>query len=82
MPDPELPEYVRLCPMCEGAGKYEQTYTAGCGMGYYRSNGNCEICGKHKRYGQIGPGYVYKATNEPVGDSVVAQIETMRRAHV
>jgi len=79
--DPELPEYVRLCPMCKGAGEYEQTYNLGCGMGFMPLEGGCEICGKYKRYGQLGPGYVYKATCEPVGDSVVAQIESMRRAH-
>jgi hypothetical protein len=77
----ELPEYVRICGACNGTGEYEQNYNLGCGQGFLRSTGACELCGKHKRYGRPGPGFVYKATGEPVGDSVVAQIENARRAH-
>jgi hypothetical protein len=40
----KLPEYVEICALCDGAGIYEQTYSAGCGMGYYRANGECEWC--------------------------------------
>lgn len=40
-----LPEYVIDCPLCEGKGEYKQTYTAGCGGGYYQSMGPCEMCG-------------------------------------
>lgn len=39
------PEFrARICYFCDGAGAYEQTYTAGCGMGYYRSRGRCDHC--------------------------------------
>lgn len=40
----DLPEYVTLCNWCGGQGRYEQTYTAGCGMGHYRSSGQCGSC--------------------------------------
>jgi hypothetical protein len=36
---------AELCFMCEGIGEYEQTYTVGCGGGYYRSMGKCDYCG-------------------------------------
>lgn len=35
----------RLCGVCDGAGEYEQLWTAGCGMGYYRAMGDCDHCG-------------------------------------
>lgn len=35
---------AELCGVCDGAGKYEQTYTAGCGGGYFRSIGPCDYC--------------------------------------
>jgi hypothetical protein len=36
-----------LCTVCDGEGKYEQTYTAGCGMGSYQSIGKCDWCDGH-----------------------------------
>lgn len=72
-----LPDYVEKCSWCNGTGQYEQTYTAGCGMGYFRSLGPCERCGKGDSW--KGVGYVYKATGQPVGASVVAQIEGASR---
>ncbi len=39
-----------VCGMCAGRGQYEQTYTAGCGGGYYRSMGDCDEC---KGYGLV-----------------------------
>lgn len=33
-----------VCSTCKGRGSYEQTYTAGCGGGYYRSQGGCDYC--------------------------------------
>lgn len=76
-----LPDYVEPCPYCNATGEAEQSYTRGCGMGYSRMMGSCPMCGKHESFGRPGPGYIYKATCEPVGTSVVAQIETMRSAH-
>lgn len=35
---------AEACGVCDGAGKYEQTYTVGCGGGYYRSYGYCDYC--------------------------------------
>lgn len=40
-----VPDFTALiCPLCRGEGQREQTYTAGCGGGYYRSMGGCEYC--------------------------------------
>lgn len=33
-----------LCEVCNGHGQYEQTYTAGCGGGYFRMKGACNCC--------------------------------------
>ena len=33
-----------VCDICKGHGEYKQTYTAGCGMGSYRSTGGCDYC--------------------------------------
>lgn len=35
---------ARLCPVCDGRGRYTQTYNAGCGMGTYRADGPCDWC--------------------------------------
>lgn len=67
-----LPEYIKICPLCDGAGEYRQTYTAGCGRGYYQSMGPCSMCGPGEAW--KGAGYVYKATNKPAPRSVVEQI--------
>lgn len=69
----DLMEYIKECPWCGGAGKYEQMYNAGCGNGYYRMMGPCSCCGKDEPY--EGVGYVYRATGEPVPASVLAQIK-------
>lgn len=66
MTDRTLPEYIRVCPLCEGTGRY----------GIQRP---CQICGKHTHYGRPGPGYVYRATNEPVGQSVLEQIKSLEK---
>lgn len=58
-------EYVRDCSVCSGKGEYPQRYTAGCGMGYFTSLGDCDRCKK--------TGLVYKASGEAVPKSVVAQ---------
>lgn len=39
-----LPPHIALCGICNGKGQYEQTYTAGCGMGSFRSVGRCDHC--------------------------------------
>ena len=46
-------EYAaRLCFACSGRGQYNQTYTAGCGGGYFQSMGPCAYCGEiGLRYG-------------------------------
>ena len=33
-----------ICAACNGEGRYEQTYTAGCGRGYYTTMGGCDYC--------------------------------------
>lgn len=35
---------AHLCEVCKGHGRYEQTYTVGCGMGSYLSMGRCGWC--------------------------------------
>lgn len=69
----ELPEYVRICGMCEGKGQYVQTYTIGCGMGYTEMMGRCDACD--------GTGYRYKdsAKRGGVPWSVVEQIRNAQR---
>lgn len=39
-----LPPHLVTCEICKGKGRYEQTYIAGCGMGYYKSVGRCIFC--------------------------------------
>lgn len=33
-----------VCEICDGRGEYKQTYTHGCGRGYYSSMGSCDYC--------------------------------------
>ena len=74
MNDPSiLPELVEVCPICNGAGEYRQTYTAGCGMGTYRALGPCDYC-KHPSKFMKGLGYRMKDGGE-VPLSVINQIE-------
>jgi DnaJ-class molecular chaperone len=35
---------AELCEVCKGEGRYEQTYTIGCGMGTHKSMGCCDYC--------------------------------------
>lgn len=39
-----LPSHLRTCYWCGGHGVREDTYTAGCGGGYYRAKGKCDHC--------------------------------------
>jgi len=74
-----LPEYVQKCPCCDGKGEYKQMYTAGCGGGYYRSMGPCDMCRDDHPGAGIwqGTGFVYKNSLKPVPRSVVEQIKAM-----
>ena len=78
VPTELLPEYVEICSWCSGTGQTRQTYTAGCGGGYYRANGPCERCSAPGQYAGIG--LVFKSTGAPVGASVVEQIKTAMKA--
>jgi len=73
-----LPEYVEICPWCNGEGRCEQTYNAGCGMGMYRSMGRCDMCQADKKKYQRGLGYKLKDGGK-VSDSVINQIEIMNK---
>lgn len=39
-----LPAPFTTCSRCNGAGEYRQTYTIGCGGGYFSMNGRCDSC--------------------------------------
>lgn len=38
-------DYLEACRMCGGNGEYNQTYTAGCGQGYFTMKSTCNHCG-------------------------------------
>jgi len=57
-----LPEYVKICPLCEGYGYWPSPVE------------QCHMCRVPGRYAK-GQGYIYPATVKPVPDSVLAQIE-------
>lgn len=78
--DDQIPEYISRCGLCDGAGEYDQSYTAGCGMGRYHTLGPCHHCGGS--YGIRGSGFVYDETGKAVGDSVLAQLETIGRRNL
>lgn len=59
--DIKLPPHIAFCARCGGKGQYEQTYTVGCGGGYYRSMGSCSSCD--------GTGLVLKIDNLFVNDN-------------
>lgn len=61
-----------VCPLCEGKGKREQMFTAGCGGGYFRSMGECEYC---DGFGLLQNG------NKP-SDSVVVQVINAGKAYL
>ena len=73
----ELLEYVQICPSCNGTGETEQMYTAGCGMGYYKSKGRCQQCGNGMEDHYKGVGYLYKTTGKPVSQSVINQMNNL-----
>lgn len=66
----KLPSSVQVCSVCNGQGKYEQTYIVGCGYGTYRSMGPCDWCNS--------TGFVYKG-GDTVPASVVNQIRIMNQ---
>jgi hypothetical protein len=35
---------AQVCWACDGRGARRQTYTAGCGGGYYSAMGGCDFC--------------------------------------
>lgn len=37
-------DYLETCRMCGGEGSYSQTYTVGCGGGYFSMKGPCSHC--------------------------------------
>jgi len=57
---------AELCPICTGEGAYDQTYNAGCGMGYFKSYGPCDYCG--------GAGLRYPGSRSAIPESVVFQV--------
>lgn len=63
-------DYICKCWSCGGDGEYLQTYTAGCGGGYFSMKGTCGYCN--------GTGILTK-DRKPVPTSVINQIE-MRKA--
>lgn len=62
-----------VCFLCNGLGQHEQTYTAGCGGGYYKANGPCEACGSTGL--RQGDGY-----RAPAPVSVIEQVLNAGRA--
>jgi len=62
-----------VCFMCQGQGQYEQTYTAGCGGGYYKATGPCDCCGSTGL--RQGDGY-----SSPAPVSVIEQVLNAGRA--
>ena len=73
----KLPELVEKCPMCGGKGEYKQTYTAGCGGGYYKSVGPCDFC-SHPSLFFKGLGYRMK-DGSSVPESVINQIQELNK---
>lgn len=72
IPEDRLPEYLRRCGVCDGDGCYDQTFTAGCGMGSYKMVADCDYC--------HGAGIVYEC-GDPLTASVIAQLLTSVRRH-
>lgn len=64
-------DYLVTCEMCAGNGEYEQTYTAGCGGGYFRMKGRCDYC--------AGTG-IRTINGGMVSRSHIAQIDARRAA--
>lgn len=71
-----LPEYIEVCPYCHGKQRTRQTYTAGCGGGYYQAGGPCPICSEENHH-WCGHGFVYKEACIPVSKSVIEQINSL-----
>lgn len=66
-------DYLETCPFCAGEGRYKQTYTAGCGQGYFTMNGPCDYCAE-TGIRTINGGIVTR--------SHLMQIETYRQAAI
>ena len=64
-------DYLTTCDMCGGDGAYNQTYTAGCGGGYFTMKGTCDHC--------AGAG-IRTINGGKVSASHLRQIDTYRRA--
>lgn len=69
--DEELPAMVEKCGWCAGRGRYEQTYTVGCGGGYYRSMGKCDWCG--------GLGLTYLGTPPKIEDGIKVPLSVINQ---
>lgn len=63
--------YLETCRMCGGDGAYNQTYTVGCGGGYFTMKDSCDYCD--------GTG-IRTINKGKVSRSHLAQIETKRAA--
>lgn len=72
----KLPDFVRICGMCKGAGQYQQSYYIGINPDrpYSSMRGPCEVCADNSMC--EGPGFVYQ-TGAKVPDSVIAQVLTL-----
>lgn len=64
-------DYLTTCPLCAGKGRYKQTYTAGCGQGYFTMEGPCDYCA------ETG---IITINGGMVSRSHLMQIETRRTA--
>lgn len=64
--------YVRPCRVCGGEGRYKQTYTAGCGGGYYTTLGPCDHCDQ--------TGLIYTPTGKAPPRSVLQQIAVRKES--
>lgn len=67
-----LPEYLKVCPVCQGKGKYEQKYNAGCGMGHIQ--GPCDYCDVDYLYDGVG---VLYTDNKRIPKSVYEHLKNM-----
>jgi len=65
-------DYLETCRMCGGDGEYLQTYTAGCGGGYFSMKGRCDYC---EATG------IRTINGGKVSQSHLAQIEARRTPH-
>lgn len=74
-----LPAYIERCPVCKGAGEYEQTYNIGCGRGHSRMMGPCDYCKPpYPTFLMASLGYRMKS-GAPVPYSVINQMNIIIR---